>query len=133
MGWRAKDDYYYGASLLDSTTIRFVKARKPDINDISQDLQEALVNVPDSMLLFLDFLGVDDYMNIYLSVVGNDLAQASVLIYDTMFQLVAKLTLPPSPNRYQWYMTPFMRPSDGNIYEFRCLDDGLHVIRWTRK
>ena len=27
-----------------------------------------------------------------------------------------------------WYMVPYMRPSDGNIYEFRCLDDGLHVI-----
>jgi len=31
-----------------------------------------------------------------------------------------------------WIQRPVVKPN-GNVYEFRALEDGLHVIRWSRE
>jgi hypothetical protein len=55
-----------------------------------------------------------------------------ILIFNDNFALNEQAYLSDLPNKYEWSINPFMRPKDGNIYEFRVLDDGLHVVRWAR-
>jgi len=55
-----------------------------------------------------------------------------IQVYDINYLLKDEFILPQVTNKYYLTLQPFLR-SDGNVYEFRCLDDGLHVIRWSRK
>jgi hypothetical protein len=131
--WRARDGYYYYIRLEDSTHVTFVKYSNPDNYGNSSDLQENRVSLSGPLAYYSEFLGVDDDMNLYVFLVGPRKPDGRVLIFDTAFNLTGEISFPREENRYQWYMRPFMRPSDGNIYEFRCLDDGLHVIRWSKQ
>lgn len=131
--WRAEDGYYYYIRLEDSTHVTFVRYSNPDIHGSAADLQENMAAISGPSPSQSEFLGVDSEMRLYVYLVGASLMGGRVLIYDTSFNVVDEISLPEGQNKYQWYMRPFMRPRDGNIYEFRCLDDGLHVIRWSRQ
>jgi hypothetical protein len=132
-GWRAKDGNYYNARIHDSTQIKFIKYHNPDLNGISTDIQDAYKSISGAVPYSSEFLGVDNDMNLYLYLIGPRPSDGRVLVYDTAYSLKEEIIFAQERNQYMWYMAPYMRPSDGNIYEFRCLDDGLHVIRWSRK
>jgi len=53
-------------------------------------------------------------------------------IYDLEYNLVDKIGLWSGPMYYDLCPYPFIT-SDGDIYEFRCLEDGMHIIRWSEK
>jgi hypothetical protein len=132
-GWHARNGYYYNARLQDSTQIRFFRYQNPDIQGVGADLQEAYMPLSGPIPNYSEFLGVDDETSLYVYLAGPTPADGRVLIYDTSYNLKGDIDFPRKENKYDWYMAPFMRPSDGNIYEFRCLDDGLHVIRWSKQ
>jgi hypothetical protein len=48
------------------------------------------------------------------------------------YNLKSKVVFPLAENIYKWFIKPFVS-HDGTIYEFRCLDDGLHVVKWTKQ
>jgi|GEM_PF-1122266 hypothetical protein len=52
--------------------------------------------------------------------------------YDLDFNLLDQLRFPSDEDPYIDSPGPFIG-SDGSIYEFRALDDGLHVIKWTKQ
>jgi hypothetical protein len=132
-GWKAIDGYYYTARFEDSAHLTFVKYRDPDIHGVLSDLEETTIAITDNSPYDIEFLGVDNDMNLYLYLIGPRPSDGRVLVYDTAYNLKEEIIFAQERNQYMWYMAPYMRPSDGNIYEFRCLDDGLHVIRWSKK
>jgi hypothetical protein len=133
MGWLAKDGNYYYANLEDSSLIRFIKYTGPDLYGTPTTLDETTKAIEGPAARKITFLGVDKNMNIYIFQKDLNPFQTRVLVYNAAFQLTGQIVFPPRANQFKWYMRPFMRPSDGNIYEFRCLDDGLHVIRWSKE
>jgi hypothetical protein len=52
--------------------------------------------------------------------------------YDLDFNRLDQLRFPPDEGPDLISPSPFIGP-DGSIYEFRALDNGLHVIKWTKK
>jgi hypothetical protein len=52
--------------------------------------------------------------------------------FDLEYNLVDKLIIPNPCEKYDFTLDPFV-DRQGLIYEFRVLEDGLHVIRWTKK
>lgn len=62
---------------------------------------------------------------------GNE-NRPSVLVYNSKYEKVYEIIPPEYTNMYDWRMGYFVRP-DGIVYEFRCLDDGLHVIKWSKQ
>jgi hypothetical protein len=58
----------------------------------------------------------------------------SELIYelDLDYNIVDKLIIPNSCKKYDFTIDPFV-DRQGRIYEFRVVEDGLHVIRWTKQ
>ena len=58
-----------------------------------------------------------------------------ILVLNNQFEEVDRFELLPRPeNQYLWYVhnSPFLR-GDGNVYQFLCEDDGMHVIRWSKE
>ncbi len=132
LAWLALDGYYYYANL-ENSSIRFIKYRDPDIHEVPANLDENFVSITGGSENSLSFIGVDDSMQIYIFLKGIDPADRKLQIYNLSYNLISEIVFPQPPNKYMWYMKPYMRPSDGNIYEFRVLDDGLHVIRWSKQ
>jgi hypothetical protein len=132
-GWLARDGNYYNARIEDSTQIKFYKYDNPDVQGVAANQQTHFEQFSGAVPRYSEFLGIDDNMLQYIYLVGHNPKDGRILIYDTSYNLVDEIDFPNEENKYSWYMTPYMRPSDGNIYEFRCLDDGLHVIRWSKQ
>jgi len=129
--WLAVDGYCYWARKIGSFTIEFMKHQGGDTLGIG-GWEEIVTRQYPLEMFNLGLLGVDDNMKIYLCITFPETDEAWVAVYDTLFQLDTEFVLPSSPNRYDWAMSPFMR-HDGNVYEFRCLDDGMHIYRWVRE
>ncbi len=132
-GWLAKDGNCYYASLAEGNRLRIIQYRNPDISGAVKSFQEYFIQLTGPDMIYDHFLGVDDRLNIYALLRSVDEPKSEILMADTSFIIVDQIAIPRVENKYRCAMDPFMRPSDGNIYEFRCLDDGLHVIRWKRE
>ena len=133
MGWRANDGYYYTGFQRDSTAIVLRRLQNADTSGMDVVLSENTIEISGALVWYTEFLGVDDEMQLFLYMDEYNPDANKVLIIDSNLNPAGALDLPIQVNKYKWSMRPFMRPSDGNIYEFRCLDDGLHVIRWTKE
>jgi hypothetical protein len=135
--WKARDGYYYDAIRRDSVTIRFYKFPKATPGGGYEDLDTVLapfMGGSDGV----EFLGLDDSLRIYLltvtNIAGEYFNNYGIQIFTNDFKLEDTFNFDPTEeNHYMWYEPiPFVR-RDGNIYEFRCLDDGLHVVRWSKE
>jgi len=133
MSWRALDRLYYFAFSNDPATYKVEKLKDPDINGNVTVLLQKTYSSNGADIWYSEFLGVDCQMYLHLFIQQADPMRRRIVIFDSNLNQVDEVVLDQSINMFNRTMTPFMRPSDGNIYEFRCLDDGLHVIRWSRE
>ena len=88
------------------------------------------VDLAEELSLHL-FLGIDKNMFLYLLFEDNNFNKR-IRTYTINYVLVDEIHLPKFASKYFLSIWPFLR-SDGTIYEFRDLEDGLHVIRWSRQ
>jgi hypothetical protein len=131
--WMARDGFYYTGYQRDSTAIVIIKLKNPDLNGNASLESKSTLEITGAFIWYSEFLGVDDESQLYHFVDQYGPDARKVFIFDEQLEQVDQVEFPLQLNRYHWEMRPFMRPSDGNIYEFRCLDDGLHVIRWSKE
>ena len=129
--WSAVDGYCYWARKIGSFTIEFMKLHGGDTLGLGGSDEIVTRQYPLEMVN-LGLLGVDDNMNLFLTIQTAQDLVLRVAVYDTLFQLQTEFILPSPDNRYDWGLGPFMR-HDGNVYEFRCTDDGMHIHRWVRE
>jgi hypothetical protein len=129
--WMAKDGYYYGCRHISADTILFRKFLNPDKRGHATWQEEHYKSLG-FQVTGVTKLGVSDDMRIFLKVAVSRY-ERYIQIYDTTFKLLDQFQIAPANKNYFLSITAFMRPSDGNIYEFRCLDDGLHVVRWSKE
>jgi hypothetical protein len=133
--YKARDGSYYFAYIDRNEQLKFSKETNVSLSGKPALFEEKYFPL-DTSLAGCRFLGVDDSMNIYMAIFrkGSDGIDAGIRLYNTSFEVIDQFWFSPfRENHYLMRMdSPFFR-HDGNIYEFRCLDDGLHVIRWSRK
>ena len=129
--WRARDGYYYYCRYVDSTSLHFYKYSDPDTNGIPPSLDTTTVPL-ETPVFGSSFLGVDDDLYLYVLVGWGTPERPSILIYNMQYEQVNQIIPPEYNNKYLVRMGYCVRP-DGNVYEFRCLDDGLHVIKWSKE
>jgi len=132
IGRLGNDDFYYLACYeMNSGVINFFRTDVPISHWPERRNRTSFYY--DKEISYAEFLGVDDNLQTFILCFHPVSFERRVLVFDRGFTLQDHITLPYSVNKYRLSITPYMRPSDGNIYEFRCLDDGLHVIRWSRQ
>jgi hypothetical protein len=89
--------------------------------------------VEDLNISYCEFLGVDESSALFVDIfTGTDEINEIVLIYDSDFNLVNEITMGEYDNPYLWNISPFLR-QDGIIFEFRVLQEGLEIIRWSKE
>ena len=66
------------------------------------------------------------------SMLTGDIVNRFNSLFKSTDDLVDKVILWTEPMYYDSCPDPFIT-ANGNVYEFRCLEDGLHVIRWTKE
>jgi hypothetical protein len=132
-GWLADDGYRYYATLENSHTVRYYRYDDPKINEEPKQTRKTDIPLKDSVSVFGQFLGMDDSLNLFIYIFIEELANNKVLVIDRSYSIVDEILIQHTEGKFGFFISPFMRPSDGNVYEFRCLEDGLQVVRWKRK
>jgi len=129
--WRAGDGFYYFINYFDSTSMTFIKYLNPNLRG-SPEWRDSTIVPYDGNLKSAGLLAVDDSMNFYVRFVDQEPLRDGIQVYNDEYELIDEIIMATYENKYRWYMKNFVR-RDGNIYEFRCLDDGVHVIKWTKE
>ena len=134
ISWYAKDGIYYTAITKDPSTISFIRSYKPDSTGRPASEDTTFIPYEPGNLIVNGFLGVDDSMRFYISCLDSSSAERNIRVYDQDLKLLDEFRfLPLQGDIYLWQSPhPFLR-HDGNVYEFHCRDDGMHVFRWSKK
>lgn len=130
-GMIATNGSYYSVTVLDSITLRFNKYEDPDSSGRASTRQYSIINSPGSNLKSAYIIRGGNGDSLYVDVRMRDYITYELWKFDLFYNLIDRLQLAPINNRYQRRIPPFVA-NEGTIYEFRCLDDGLHVIKWTK-
>ncbi len=132
--WRAKDGIYYTAITKDPSAISFIRSYNPDSRGIPASEDTTYIPYETGNLIVNGFLGVDDSMRFYISCLDSSSTERNIRVYDQGLKLLDEFRfLPRQENIYLWdTKRPFFR-HDGNVYEFHCRNDGMHVFRWSKK
>ncbi len=131
---RARDGIYYSARKRDSFTTYLIRSYTPDTLGRPASRDTTLITYEPGNLIYSGLLGVDDNMRFYVKCLDSSSTEKSVRVYDQGLKLLDEFRfLPRQENIYLWdTLYPFLR-HDGNVYEFHCRDDGMHVFRWSKK
>jgi hypothetical protein len=124
-----KNNYYYGAYARQPDTLVIVKGNQPEQNDLTNYNEYNLV-ISDS-IHSAEILNISSLNHLYI-LIRLRTSNALVSEYSDDLKLIDQIYLSNNDSICFSLINPYVR-SDGNIYEFRCLDDGLHVIRWSKK
>jgi len=129
--WRAKNGVYYFGMPADASTIKLFRYENPDTLGMPTSIDSLYIPMEIENLQAGGVVGVDDDMNLYIDYMDSTGSHHGIRVYDQNLELLDELEyLPREGNRYLWdTLNPFFR-SDGTIYEFHCLDDGMHIFRW---
>lgn len=133
-GWRAKDGAYYFGMLANSSTVQVFRYESPDTIGQITSADTLYFPLEIENLESGGLIGTDDEMNFYIEYKDSTESHHGIRVYDQNLDLVDELEyLPREENQYLWDTPNAFLRNDGNIYEFHCRDDGMHVFRWSKK
>lgn len=132
--WYAADGYYYSGRTGGPSSIKLVKMTNPDTTGLPGWADTTYIPYEPGNLISGGLIGVDDSMTFYFDFLDSTSTQWGVRVYNSNLVLLDEFRLlPRRENQYLWDTPyPFLR-HDGNIYEFHCRDDGMHVFRWSKQ
>ena len=133
-GWLARDGYYYWGKPANSSSIMLLRFANPDTSGRPETIDTLYISFEFNNLESGGLIGVDDSLHFYIGYRDSTRAHDGIRIYDQNLQLIDEIQyLPRQENIYMWDTPyPFLR-YDGNVYEFHCRDDGMHVFRWSKQ
>lgn len=133
-GWRARDGYYYMSKRANSSSFYIFRYTNPDTAGHFDANDTLIINFEFNNLEAGGLYMLDDSLNFYIDYKDSSGVHDGIRVYDHTLKLIDEIQyLPRQENRYLWDTPyPFIR-NDGNIYEFHCRDDGLHVFRWSKQ
>lgn len=134
LGFLATNGSYYSARASSPHSLTFCKYNNPDTADETKDVTYKVVEFPNDTLDMADDISGGDgsKLYVYISKEAGANLRFEVWEFDLAYNLLAKAVFPLAVNKYDWFIPPFVA-RNGSIYEFRCLDDGLHVVKWTKQ
>jgi hypothetical protein len=133
-GWRAKDGHFYWGRPANLSSILLLRYANPDTSGRPAVVDTFYISFEFNNLESGGLIGVDDNINFYIDYRDSTRTHDGIRIYDQNLQLIDEIQyLPRQENIYMWDTPyPFLR-YDGNVYEFHCRDDGMHVFRWSKQ
>jgi len=130
----AHDGFYYSTLEIPPFIISFGKYTGPDSfgRPTTQEFKDISCS-PDTIDYAIILNGGDgSRLFVYVIKRMNGQYNEEVRVYDLEYNLLDIASFPQYESRYDCHLDPFVT-RDNSIYEFRCLEDGLHVIKWTKQ
>jgi hypothetical protein len=134
IGFLASNGSYYAGWANSIHSLGFNRYNDPDTAEQTEDVTEKVIDCPGDSIRSASILngGDGNRLYVYIRKLVDGYITFEVWEFDLEYTLLAKAVFPYAENKYDWFITPFVS-RDGTIYEFRCLDDGLHVVKWTKQ
>jgi hypothetical protein len=134
LGWRARDGYSYWGFPTSPSELYLLRFSEPDSSGQWTVVDTSFISFKSNNLESGGVLGVDDTMNIYIDFSDTTGAYRGFRVYDQNLNLLDEIQyLPRQENSFLWDTRDPSFRQDGNVYEFHCRDDGMHVFRWSKK
>ena len=131
-----QDGYYYSAMLENDSSLIFFRSQVHDMANRSATSESLVISFPEDTIYSVDLLPGGDEAFIYIFIMKwsypSKPAYHGVWCFDLAFNRIDEVELAPPMAPYSHFIRPFIA-RDGSIYEFRCQDDGLHVLKWTKE
>ena len=131
-GFLAANGSYYSVWSYSLHRIKFNKYQNPDSTGLAESRQFIDVDFPDETIYEAGLMAGGDGNKIYLAVTADTTGFLEIWELDLDYNLLDRMTYHAYADEAVWGLSPFIH-ENGNIYEFRCLEDGVHVIRWTKE
>jgi hypothetical protein len=131
----ANDGFHYAAYANEmSDKLTFDKATTSDTLGTLQKISKTETLMPADSAWRAELLYSGDGNSLYAIVnyFKGSCEFRGVWIYSLDYKLIDELPMAKTEGKYDLSIDPFVA-RDGSIYEFRVQDDGLHVIKWTKK
>lgn len=135
-GWLGPDDYYYTVRIdkagydRERTIVEFTAIGDSTNSKIADDVKQTVRPLKEPVSQ-CELLGIadDGRMFIKLQKTGG----ITIQVYDKQYTLMDEIEIPhlKSKTRFNPYRNLFAAVN-GDIYEFHCLSDGLHIIKWSK-
>lgn len=132
---RANDGFLYASEVCqweNPFAIKVFRNHSPDriYPPISED--SMYVELPGDTVRYSELLVGGDGSRLYIEAGHNN--DSNIYLYEIGldYKIIDRITFPKTSERYLRTMPPFV-DRQGHVYEFRFMDDGLHVIKWTKQ
>ncbi|UCE67339.1 MAG: hypothetical protein JSU85_04810 [Candidatus Zixiibacteriota bacterium] len=107
--------------------------KDPDTSGYSPDADSVIIELGVENLVHVELLNSMEPSHLYLAVYYyTDFSFYEICQFDLEYNLIDKVVPPAEPEYYSSTPKPFIT-AEGDIYEFRTREDGLHVIRWSKE
>ena len=131
-GFLANNGSFYAAIIEDSVTIKFNKFENPDSAGHAESRQYTNVSFSSEAIYSCKIMNGGDGDHLFVEARRMDYITYEVWVFDMNYVRLDRIILPSASTQYDWRVPPFVW-INGSVYEFRVMDDGLHVIKWTKE
>jgi len=131
-GFIAANGSYYSIWSYSLHSIKLNKYQNPDSTGLAETREFIDIGFPNETIYETGIMSGGDGSKIYLAVTADTTGFVEIWELGLDYNLLNKMTYNAYSTEAVWGLTPFIH-ANGNIYEFRCLEDGLHVFRWNRQ
>jgi len=127
------DGLFHIAQFAEPDKAKFYFFDDPDTSGYSPNADSVIIELGVENLVHIELLNSMEPTHLYLAVYYfTDFSFYEVWQFDLDCNLVDKVVPPAEPEYYSSTPKPFIT-ADGDIYEFRTREDGLHIIRWSKE
>jgi hypothetical protein len=131
-GFMASNGSFYTVWSYSLHSIKFNKYQNPDTGGKAETRQFTEVEFPDDTIYAAGVLPGGDGSKIYVVVTPDTTGGGEIWELDLEYNVLDKLICTIRSENDVWGITSFIH-TNGNIYRFRCLEDGVHVIKWMKQ
>jgi hypothetical protein len=127
------DGLYRLAQFAEPDKAKFYFFDDPDTSGYSPNADSVIIELGVENLVYVELLNSMEPSHLYLAVYYyTDFSFYEIWQFDLEYNLIDKVIPPAEPEYYSSTPKPFVT-ADGDIYEFRTREDGLHVIKWSKE
>jgi hypothetical protein len=127
------DGLFHIAQFAEPDKAKFYFFDDPDTSGYSPNADSVILELGVENLVHVELLNSMEPTHLYLAVYYyTDFSFYEVWQFDLDYNLIDKIIPPEEPEYYSSTPKPFIT-ANGDVYEFRTREDGLHIIRWSKE
>lgn len=130
-GFMVSNGNFYTVWSHTSNSLKFNEYQNPDTSGRAETREFIEVEYPDETIYSAGVLAGGNGDRLYVVVISDSTGGGEIWELELDFNIIDKLEYEVSPEGTVWGLDTFIH-SNGNIYRFQCLEDGVHVIRWSK-